>query len=151
MVPIVGSRCCSGGVPLHPVTKDSVGGLNPFLISLMTLSFLCARLFPTLSSNPLVCFKMHLLNIYDRRHHFLGIQRWGRSSRGGTRGPRNAFGCPVTCSRTSCGFRQPGSAVTEPTVFWPSCRVGASSRTGSSVGCVILGRGVCVFTFVWVT
>lgn len=77
MAPSVGSRCCSGGVPLHPVTSDSVGGLYLFLTSLMTLSFLCARLFSTLSSNPPVCFKMRPLNIYEQQHHFLGIGSGG--------------------------------------------------------------------------
>ena len=89
MVPMCWARS-----PLPPVNKCICGWFVSFPTSLMTLSLLCGCLFSTLSSNPLVCFKMPLLNIYDQLHGFRGPQRWGQSSRGGTGDPRDAFRHP---------------------------------------------------------
>ena len=44
MAPCVGGGSYGGGIPLHPVTNDSVGGWYLLLTSLMTLSFLRTRL-----------------------------------------------------------------------------------------------------------
>lgn len=116
-----------GGARVHPVPHDAVGGVHLFLLPLVTLA--SAHPLSTLSSNPLVCLKMCLLNIYEQRPSFLGIQRWGGLRAVAATLLEVHLDTPNLQSG-SCGIRPPSSWVTEPMVFWPSYRVRASLRIG---------------------
>lgn len=126
-----GPRCrhtiLCGGVLLHPVTKESVGSLRLFCMSLMTLSFPCTHLFSTLASSPLVCLKTHLLNIYEQRPAVSLLE---------------VHLDTPNLQQRSWGIWPPGSV---PVVE------GGFIQNGVTSGGIILGVGDCVFTLLWVT